>query len=261
MKRAQLIVLGIAIAAGAGAMMLMSGDPPPPPPQPQIVAEPARVAMTPVLVAAVDIPMGQRLGANDLRWQDWPSDSVPRGLVTRDQGMEVAEGAISRASFLAGEPIRTERLIQSDGGGFMSAVLPSGKRAVAISIDSRGSSTAGGFILPNDRVDLIHTYRSEAGGTGEVTIADTILRNIRVLAIGKNVQTDEQGNSFVDGETATLELSPSQSETVVRAQRTGQISLVLRSLEDQNPSEDDEIVDEENDSLIVVRHGITRISQ
>lgn len=261
MKRAQLAVLGLALAAGAGAMLLMRGGEPPPQPV-QVVTQPAAVDTTAVLVAAADIPMGQQLAEGDLRWQDWPSDALPDGLITRDDGIETALGALARQSLLSGEPIREQRLIRPESGGFMSAILPSGRRAVSIAIDSRGSSSAGGFILPNDRVDIIKTYRDEAASAqsgGDAMISETILRNVRVLAIGKNVQTDEEGNAFVDGEHATLALTPSQSERVILAQRTGQLSLALRALADAAPAAV-EVEEEEaplTGGLDVVRFGVS----
>ncbi|GGK32836.1 Flp pilus assembly protein CpaB [Salinarimonas ramus] len=259
MKRAQLAVLGLALAAGAGAMLLMSGDPPPPP-EVQIVTAPAAIETTAVLVAAAPIPMGQTLAESDLRWQDWPADAVPQGMITRADGMEIATGAIARQGMLSGEPIRRERLIRSEDGGFMSAILPAGMRAVSISIDSRGSSSAGGFILPEDRVDIIRTFRDEsaaAQGAGDVMVSETILRNVRVLAIGKNVQVDDEGNSFVDGEHATLELSPRQAEAITLAQRTGQLSLALRSLADAAPATLEEEPEEQLGSLNIVRFGVS----
>ncbi len=263
MKRAQIIVLGIAVTAGIGALMLMRGDrQPAPPPEPQVVTAPApTVQTTQVLVASADLPMGRTISEADLRWQEWPADAVPAGLVTRTEGTRIDDdiaGSIARSQILAGEPIRRERLIRADGGGFMSAILPTGKRAVAISIDTRGSSTAGGFILPNDRVDVLRTHRHEDGaGQGDGHVTEILLRNIRVLAIGKNVQTDAQGNSYVDGETATLELSPSQAEIVTLAQRTGHVSLALRSLADAELGEDEEM-DHDRRGLTVVRFGVPR---
>lgn len=265
MKRAQIVVLGIAVAAGVGAMYLARGAPPPPPPeQPPTAIAPAPAARTTdVLVASVEVPMGRTLSERELRWQEWPADSVPPGLITRNDGPEAMgeiAGSIARSQILAGEPIRRERLIRSDGGGFMSAILPAGKRAVAISIDTRGASSAGGFILPNDRVDVLRTYRDENASsqqTSDVQVTETILTNVRVLAIGKNVQTDAQGNSSVDGETATLELTPAQAETVTLAQRVGHVSLALRSLADAESSAEDEI-GANRAGLTVVRYGVSR---
>jgi len=263
MKRAQIAVLGIAVSAGIGAMFLMRGDRQPAP-QPEIVIAPApSIPTTDVLVAAVDLPMGQTLQESDLRWQPWPADAVPTGLISRSEGSQIlgdVTGSIARAQILSGEPIRRERLIKGDGGGFMSAILPQGKRAVAITIDTRGSSSAGGFVLPNDRVDVLQTNRDEDASRAQATdvfTTETILTNIRVLAIGKNVQVDAQGNSFVEGENATLELTPAQAEIVTLAQRVGSVSLALRSLADAAIGEDEEIERGAN-GLTVVRYGVAR---
>jgi hypothetical protein len=110
-----------------------------------------------------------------------------------------------------GEPVRREKLVKGDGTGFLSALLPAGRRrAIAISIDAQGGTTAGGFILPNDRVDVIWTWRDlEKSKTARMDIytSETILTNVRVLAIGQNVQ-DKNGEKVVAGGTATLELEP-----------------------------------------------------
>jgi pilus assembly protein CpaB len=265
MKRAQIAVLGIAVTAGIGAMLLMRGDrEPPPPQQPEVIVAPSpSLPTTDVLVAAVDLPMGQTLREADLRWQAWPAEAVPHGLITRGEGTQVVgevTGSIARAQILNGEPIRRERLIKSDGGGFMSAILPQGKRAVAITIDTRGSSTAGGFVLPNDRVDVLRTFRDDEASRqqgSDVHTTETILRNVRVLAIGKNVQVDAQGNSYVDGENATLELTPAQAEVVTLAQRVGHVSLALRSLADAAAG-DDEVIDRQAGGLTIVRFGQAR---
>jgi pilus assembly protein CpaB len=264
MKRAQIAVLGIAVTAGIGAMLLTRGDREPPQ-QPQVVYAPApSMPTTEVLVAAVDLPMGQTLREADLRWQAWPADAVPPGLLTRGEGGQVVteiSGSIARVQILNGEPIRRERLIKGDGGGFMSAILPQGKRAVAITIDTRGSSTAGGFVLPNDRVDVLRTFRDDEASRqqgSDVHTTETILRNVRVLAIGKNVQVDAQGNSYVDGENATLELTPAQAETVTLAQRVGHVSLALRSLADAAATAEDEVIDRQGGGLTIVRFGQAR---
>ena len=148
-------------------------------------------------------------------------------------------GSIARASLFQGEPVRREKLVKGTDPGLMAAILPAGRRAVAINIDSQGSTTAGGFILPNDHVDVIRTYRDETkglasaagNGGGESFVSETLLQNVRVLAIGTNVQ-EKDGQPVVVGSNATLELDPLQAETVVLAQRTGQLSLVLRSMLD-----------------------------
>jgi pilus assembly protein CpaB len=256
MKPARLAVLALAILTGGAATYMMSSGEPPAPVQ-AVTAK-----TTDVLVAANDLPMGHSIKGPDLRWQPWPADNVPTGLVKRSEapgGIDQTAGSITRFSIYAGEPIRREKLVKVDGTGFMSAILPSGMRAVAISIDTRGSSSAGGFILPNDRVDLLRTYRDEEAaraGTAVVFKTETILPNVRVLAIGQNVQ-ERNGEKVVTGETATLELTPGQAELVTLAQKVGQLSLALRSLADANGRQ--EIREEKADgAMTIVRYGVSK---
>ncbi len=265
MKRAHIIVLGIAITAGAAAMFL-AGNISEPPPAPAPVAAPAPVTKTvDVLTAAVEIPMGATVRQNDLRWQAWPAEAAPPFLIRRSDtpnAMTDLSGSIARIGFIAGEPMRKEKLIRADGSGFMSAILPAGKRAVAISIDTRGTNSAGGFILPNDRVDIIRTYRDDEATRSQgsdVFLSETILRNIRVLAIGQNIQ-EKDGQKVVVGETATLELEPRQAETVTLAQRIGQLSLVLRSLADANQKNEEQQPQGQDAGLTIVRFGVSKQS-
>ena len=232
---------------------MMSGAPEPAPAL--VAAAPPAAPKFEVLVASSEVPMGQALKAADLKWQVWPADTGGTGLITKGDAtenvIEELSGSIARSSFLVGEPIRREKLIKGQGG-FMSAILPSGMRALAISIDNRGSTSAGGFILPNDRVDVIRT--SDAGGEGAAVVSEIILSNIRVLAIGQNVQ-ERNGEKVVTGETATLELTPSQSEMIVLAQKVGQLSLALRSLADVSET-GTPVRETQPTALQVIRYGV-----
>ncbi|MBE7247745.1 MAG: Flp pilus assembly protein CpaB [Actinomycetospora chiangmaiensis] len=263
MKPARLAVLGIALLAGSGAAYLMGGSPPPPPPTEKVVQAPP-TPTTEVLVAASDEPMGQVLQASDLRWQPWPDTAISPGFVTRKdnpKALETTIGATVRSPFLAGEPIRAQKLVRPESG-FMAAILPSGMRAVAIVTDSRGTNSAGGFILPNDRVDVIRTFHddaaSKAAGT-DVQASQTILRDIRVLAVGQLIQ-EKNGTNVVTGETATLALTPAQAETVTLAQKIGSLSLSLRSLADAGRTGEEAAPEETSagQGLTVVRFGVPR---
>lgn len=253
MSPARIILLLVALAAGIGAALLMQRPKQAPAPAAQIQAP-----TVPVLVAAADIPIGNTLAAADMRWLDWPLASVPAGVVRKDETPEAETelaGQVARYALLAAEPIRREKLIKTDGTGFLSAVLPSGMRAVAITTDSRGANTAGGFILPNDRVDVVATMKGEgAGGRGEVYVSETILRNLRVLAIGQNIQ-ERNGEKVVVGETATLEVDPAQVETLIQAQKAGSLSLALRSLKDAGGAAVPVAAAE--GALTLVKYGIT----
>lgn len=254
MSPARIIILLVALAAGIGAAVLMQRPGKAPAPRAEIQAAPT----VPVLVAAADIPIGNTLAAADIRWIDWPLASVPPGVVRKDETPQAeAEitGQVARYALLGSEPIRREKLIKTDGTGFLSAVLPSGMRAIAITTDSRGANTAGGFILPNDRVDVIATLKSEAvNGKGDVYLSETILKNLRVLAIGQNIQ-ERNGEKVVVGETATIEVDPGQVETLIQAQRAGSLSLALRSLKDAGSTETPAAAAE--GALTLVKYGIT----
>ena len=163
-------------------------------------------------------------------------------MIKKSEGPQVLEnvkGAVTRNSFLQGEPMRRDKLIKGPNSGFLSAILPSGMRAVAINIDSGGGSTAGGFILPNDRVDVIRVYRDEEQTKLrgiEVNTAQTILSNVRVLAIGQNIQ-EKNGEKTVVGANATLELDPDAVRThhprpARRAAARATLQLTLRSMLD-----------------------------
>ena len=264
MKPARVAVVAIAVLSGFGAFMLAGRRPAPlTVTMPQA---PAPVLDTEeVLVMSKDVAMGTVILKNaDFRWQVWPKDAVSPTMLTRS-GSQSAEadvdGSIVRSSFLAGEPIRREKLIKGAGSGFLSAILPSGMRAMAINIDTSGANAAGGFILPNDRVDILRTYRDDAAasvsGKTDTFATETVLNNVKVLAIAQMVQ-EENGKKTLTGNTATLELDPRQVETVTLAQRTGTLSLALRSLTDHNKVSETPMAAPEESSLTIVRFGVSQ---
>jgi pilus assembly protein CpaB len=258
MKAARIVVLTVAIAAGGVAAILAGRSEKPPEVKPD--AAPA-VATLDILVAKADIAMGQALSPGDIQWQAWPAATATGNFIRRTDrpaAIDDLAGNIARAPFATGEPIREAKLVNATGAGFMAAVLPSSMRAVSTQISPE--TGAGGFILPNDRVDVILTHRdreAEKQAGGEVQTSETILSNVRVLAIDQNVQ-EKDGQKVVVGKTATLELSPRESETLVLAQRLGSLSLALRSITDtQNDSKTDDKSDRRSGSVNVIRFGIS----
>ena len=165
MKIARMAILGVAIFAAGGAALLATSLVSDPAVETDIDLEPA-IELSEVLVAKKDIMLGTRLNATLVRWQKWPEEVVSDGYIVNSGRVsmeEAVEGSIARSTFFEGEPIRDGKLIKSDSG-FMSAILPSGQRAIATSIST--DTSAGGFILPNDRVDVIMT-RKEQLDSGE----------------------------------------------------------------------------------------------
>ncbi|MEL6734619.1 MAG: Flp pilus assembly protein CpaB, partial [Pseudomonadota bacterium] len=140
-------------------------------------------------------------------------------------------GAIARVPFLRNEPISEEKLIRGNGG-VLAALLPKGMVAVSTAI--KEESSAGRFILPNDRVDVILTRRLREENSSEQYVADTLFRNIRILAIGQTIESTDNKRT-ASGNTATLELTPAQAETLALANTMGSISLTLRSMSDAVP--------------------------
>lgn len=235
MKTARLVVLGVALAAGGAAMFLLNSGPKQQTAIVQALPPPPSMPTDEVLTAAMELPMGTVIDEKDLAWTVWPLSAIGAGMMRKSDLPNIKtdlKGAVARASFFQGEPIRREKVVKGANAGFLSAMLPSGSRAVAINIDAQGATTAGGFILPNDRVDILRTFRDDDAGKDAYT-TQTLLSNIRVLAIGQNVQ-EKNGQPVVVGSNATLEVDSRQAETLVLAQRVGQLSLVLRSMLDAN---------------------------
>lgn len=233
MNTTRLIILGVAVVAAGGAGYIAKNLATQPPPQ--IVAaapQEPQIRLSEVLVLGEDLPVGQPI-ENHLRWQSWPAAAVGEGFVTRaaqPDALEELKGAIARLPMYSGEPVRLSKLIGA-GQSYMSAILPAGKRAIATQISA--DTSAGGFILPNDFVDVIMTRRQDRAGGGQGFSTETILSNIRVLAIDQTIMENEEGKKVKVGETATLELTPQQAEIITVAQQMAdRLTLALRSVKD-----------------------------
>ena len=279
MKLARVAVLGIAGGAGLiAALLALRLATPVPAPVATVAQVPASTSA--VLVATKDIPIGSRLQADSVRWQDWPLTDISDRFIARsgtgDQQIGPLLGAIARASIFAGEPISDVKLIHADRG-FMSAILPQGMRAVATRIAAETS--AGGFILPNDHVDVIMSRKADGGpdSTGSGFVTETILNNVRVLAIDQTIENNDANSSStkgasdtgqtVIGQTATLELTPQQAEILsVAQQMSDRLTLALRSVADSHVLPTDSAADavhliggsKSNGAVTVVRNGVAR---
>jgi pilus assembly protein CpaB len=257
MNIARIIVLAIALSAGGVAAYLASGtDSKPPAP----VEAAVQIKTVDILVAKADIGLGQMLTANDMIWQTWPASTTSSNFIRRNDRPEATNqvaGSIARSPFVAGEPIREAKLVKPDGSGFMAAILPSGSRAVSTEISAE--TGAGGFILPNDRVDVLLTRRMKDQtnpAAPEVIQAEILLANIRVLAIDQAPKEKEGANSVL-GRTVTLELKPEQTEALAAARQAGTLSLSLRSIADVNQVAVSANEQGRRPGVNVVRYGVT----
>ena len=258
MNTARIVVLAIAIGAGGIAAYLASGsDDKPAPAQPV-----AQMQTVDILVAKLDIGLGQSVKPTDLQWQTWPAATASSSFISRASKADAIKeitGSIARSSFIAGEPIREQKLVKADGSGFMAAILPAGYRAISTEISPE--TGAGGFILPNDRVDVLLTKREKNpnGRGADVSSSEIVLSNVRVLAIDQ-APKEKEGASALVGRTVLLELKPEQVETLARSRQMGTLSLALRSIADVNMVEE---IDEDGrqrmrrgGSINVVRYGV-----
>jgi len=266
MRVSRIVLVLVAIVAGGLAAFLALGNAfnQPAPEQPVQIAQ---VKHDQVLIAKSDIGVGERLGVTNLEWQDWPQNMVLPGYVTSSatpQAIEDMRNTVARFELFKGEPIQQAKLVHTDQG-YLSAVLDKGMRGVSISVAAEAAS--GGFIVPNDHVDVILTH---VGPGGQQT-SETLLANVRVLAI--NTRLGETGKTggpedgsappegdgpksqiFAGGAIATLELDPVQAETVINATSLGRLSLALRSIVDFTQANDDSKL-KRNAPIRLIRYG------
>lgn len=261
-----IIVLAIALIGAIGLMLIVSmmTRHKAPPPQVAAVAAPQQ-PMSRVMVAKHDLPVGTRIGPNDLAWQDWPANAINAAFITDGQGahvrptettaqftaqanqtvhsaaaaltggdqpMQQLYGSIVREAILANEPITNAKLVRAGDSGFMAVVVQPGMRAVSIPVNV--NTDAGGFIMPGDHVDVVQTHSIDAGQNGghAGVVGEIVLRNVRVLAIDQNSQSPKSGQQAQVGATATLEVAEADAPILARAKTQGEISLALRPYSD-----------------------------
>ncbi len=221
------LAAGSAVMAALLAKGLVSKDT-------QVAAEVvAQVKTVSVLVAAKDIDVGEKLAAGTIIWKDWPADNILEAMITKDEKPD-ADVAFAetraRIQMFEGEVINEKKIVDPKTGGFMSAVLPKGMRALSVAISER--SSAGGFIMPNDRVDVLLTRKMQGTGGLNTVKTETVISNVRVLAINQIFRQAKEGEDVAvkEGQTATVELNPGQSEIIARVESEGELSLALRSI-------------------------------
>ncbi len=209
-----LILLGVGLVIALGTAYSLSSR----------MKKSDSVEVTQVLVAGADIPAGAFVRSDyHLAFTQWPENSITDSMLTNANSKPSDfEGSVARRAVVKGEPITRALLVKSNEGGFMSAVLDPGKRAVSIAVDSTSGNA--GFIFPGDHVDLILTHRNMQ----EMRASETFIEDVRVLAVDQMLDNPE--NKAVLAKTVTLEVSPKQAEEINVAKDLGSISLSLRAL-------------------------------
>jgi len=243
MKPTSIVLLLVALIAGGLAAFLATQQSGPV----QVVQGPTTVvqeAKEQVLIALAPIGVGQRLSAETVQWAEWPEGAVRDDYITiaeRPEALSDVTGAVARFEIFPGDPIVEQKLVRT-GQGYLSAVLEKGRRGISVAVEA--ASASGGFIVPNDHVDVVLTRQTASG-----LMSETLVRNVKVLAInlrlgetgttGAAEDPDNPNQAFQDKAIATLELDPQQGEAVINAAQVGTISLSLRSIADFAPGTDE----------------------
>jgi pilus assembly protein CpaB len=232
MRARTLILFVVAILlAGSTAMLVRSwlvqqrtveaeAAPMPPPP-----------VQKSVLVANGDLTPGQILKPTDLTWQVWHDGGINHAYIQKGaKTIEEFTGWVARHPIGSGEPIIGSKIVAPGSRGFLAAVLRPGMRAVSVPVTA--TSGISGFVFPGDEVDILITHPLPAsGGRGEGVqrqASETVLHDVRVLAVDQKLES--KGGEATVAHTATLEVTPKQSEIIAVASEMGKLSLSLRSL-------------------------------
>jgi pilus assembly protein CpaB len=226
MSRARLFIFVVVTLAIFGAIgystgLLGSGK------KKQATKEPPNM----VLVATRDLALGDPLSDESVKWVAWPKDNVAPGMIVRKddpEQLKTIKASRARQPIYLGEPISSRKLVDGTDPNFLSAMINKGRRAVTVSISAE--TGVGGFILPNDRVDVLVIRKDSSK-----PMAKTIITDVRVLALDQNVGTREDGDKPKPSKsgiakTATLELSPGQALALAEASSGAKITLALRAL-------------------------------
>ena len=242
MSPMRIIILVGAAGAAIGAAILVRSMSAAPAPVTNTVFEnqtsflDREVSEVQVLVAKRDLAIGAVLASDDLEWAPWPEKNVVEGYSTESDApdaMETLAGSVVKTPIYEREPVLPQKLVLKGETGLMAALLKPGMRAVSLEISEESAS--GGFILPNDYVDVILTHEQKVqteNAIRDVPISTTIMKNVRVLAIDQIFKQDEDGVSSQIGNTATLEVTSKEAELVALSSRIGTISLSLRPWSD-----------------------------
>ncbi|WP_417319776.1 Flp pilus assembly protein CpaB [Emcibacter sp.] len=243
-----IVLVGIALViAGVTAFMARSLLKPAAAPQQQQVVQ-AAPSKVQVLVAAVDLHTGRFLKKENLTWQSWPEDGLHESYIRKGENVDIEQfaGAVVKSTITAGEPITDSRIVKPGNRGFMAAVLPFGKRAVSIRINA--TSGISGFVFPGDHVDILLTHKVSAGGRKKAQASETVLTNVRVLAIDQRTANPTHTPSV--GKTVTLEVTPKDAEKISLVEKMGNLSLALRSLARDSDEKDANLASDEDQTSV-----------
>ncbi len=198
---------------------------------PAVAAEQQAAKGPRVLVAVKDLPAGTILDEASFAFQPWPKDMVDKAYFLQAETAPASlSGKVVRIALTAGQPLTQTAVIGPGERGYLAAALGPGMRAVTVTVSD--ATGVAGFVFPGDRIDLMLTHEVPALDDGlPLKVSETILRNVRVLAIDQSMTDPEDGKPSVS-KTITLEVAPKHAEVIAVSQSLGQLSMSLRSIAD-----------------------------
>jgi pilus assembly protein CpaB len=185
-----------------------------------------QIAMGGLVVATTDLPLATTLEARHLTVVPWPAGALPEGAISDPRELV---GRVLLSKLVKNEAVLSSKILSRDSGSGLAALLPENTRAVAVRVDDVVG--VAGFVHPDDHVDVIVTMRPDRGGE---TISRVFLQNVRVLAVGQDLQLDDQKrNRAVPVTVATLQVTTEESEMLALATAQGRLLLSLRPWADK----------------------------
>jgi pilus assembly protein CpaB len=170
-----------------------------------------------VLTAAIDIPLGTRIEARHVAPIQMLAETVP---ATAFNELKAAEGKVAIAEIMKGEMLLAPRFADHGSGSALAAVVGENMRAVSVRVNDVVG--VAGFLLPGNRVDVVAAYRERTD-----TMSETVVQNVKVLAIDQTASADK--NEAVVVRAVTLEVTPKDAEKLILAEQRGSIQLALRN--------------------------------
>jgi len=215
-----LVMIVASIIAGLTAMLLAT----------RWLVDQTTVATNKVAVAAIDLEVGQRITAQQVKLIDWPAGSVPAGVFN---SAEALDGRVTKVNVLRDEPILEPKLAAKGTTGGLSSFIADGKRAITVRVNDVVG--VAGFALPGNFVDVIVNTQEDRDGATPRVVSKIVLEKILVLAIAQETARDDTKPRVVNA--VTLEVTPLEAEKIDLARSVGTLSLVLRNQVDSNPAQ------------------------
>jgi pilus assembly protein CpaB len=224
MQARGIILAVMALVFAAGVMLLgrawMTAQTP-------VAAAPAAAPAFAILVARDQMTLGQIIKPTDLVWQNWPEGDINKAYIAQGTHAPADFGGwVVRSPLGKGEPVTDDKIVAPGDRGFFAAVLRTGMRAVSIAVDS--TSGIAGFVFPGDQVDVLLTHNLPAEGSGPHRATETILQDVRVIAIDQKVSNQPAEPTVAHN--VTVEVTPKQSEIIAVSTSMGKLSLSLRGI-------------------------------